>query len=127
MSVHGLAPGLNYGQQCYEGLKAFRTNNKAHAIHVFRPQAHAARLRNSAAMVLLPEVPDERFPECVRMVAVANAEFVPPADNDMGFLYLRPVLFGAGPQLRRRGAANKARLRIYQGTGWRLAGKRRDL
>ncbi|KID81046.1 Branched-chain amino acid aminotransferase II [Metarhizium guizhouense ARSEF 977] len=99
MRVHGLAPGLNYGQQCYEGLKAFRTNNKAHAIHVFRPQAHAARLRNSAAMVLLPEVPDELFLECVRMVVVANAEFVPPADNDTGFLYLRPVLFGAGPQL----------------------------
>ncbi|KJK76287.1 hypothetical protein H634G_08427 [Metarhizium anisopliae BRIP 53293] len=48
-------------------------------------------------MVLLPEVPDERFLECVyvRMVAVANAEFVPPADSDTGFLYLRPVLFGA--------------------------------
>ncbi|RYP42071.1 hypothetical protein DL767_000583 [Monosporascus sp. MG133] len=99
MRVHGLAPGLNYGQQCYEGLKAFRTNKEAHTIHLFRPQAHAARLRNSAAMVLLPQVPEGLFLECVRMAVVANAEFVPPTENDTGFLYLRPVLFGAGPQL----------------------------
>jgi branched-chain amino acid aminotransferase len=46
-------------------------------------------------MVLLPEVPEELFLECVRMTVVANAEFVPPTDNP-GFLYLRPVLFGAG-------------------------------
>lgn len=101
MRVHGLAPGLNYGQQCYEGLKAFRTKREAHTtstIHVFRPQAHSARLRKSAAMVLLPAVPEELFLECVRMAVVANAEFVPPADHP-GFLYLRPVLFGAGMQL----------------------------
>ncbi|KAH9986169.1 putative subgroup IIIi aminotransferase [Xylariaceae sp. FL0662B] len=98
--VHGLAPGLNYGQQCYEGMKAIRTANK-NAIHLFRPHAHAARIRNSARMVMLPEVPEALFLECVRMAVACNAEFVPPASvgNGADFMYLRPVLFGAGPQL----------------------------
>ncbi|KAB8228306.1 aminotransferase [Aspergillus alliaceus] len=102
LRVHGLAPGLNYGQQCYEGMKAFRTQpggQPISSIHIFRPQAHAARQRKSAALVLLPQVPEDLFLECVRMAVAANAEFVPP---DTGFLYLRPVLFGAGPQLTLR-------------------------
>lgn len=102
LRVHGLAPGLNYGQQCYEGMKAFRSQPRGQAsssIHIFRPHAHAARLRKSAALVLLPQVPEGLFLECVRMAVAANAEFVPP---DTGFLYLRPVLFGAGPQLTLR-------------------------
>ncbi|GJC94725.1 subgroup IV aminotransferase [Colletotrichum higginsianum] len=102
MRVHGLAPGLNYGQQCYEGMKAFRAKGEANTIHIFRPHAHAARIRNSAAMVLLPEVPEGLFLECVRMAVAANAEFVPPVQSESGFLYLRPVLFGAGPQLMLR-------------------------
>lgn len=98
--VHGLAPGLNYGQQCYEGMKAFRTMGKD-AIHLFRPHAHAARIRHSAGMVMLPEVPEELFLESVRLAVASNAEFVPPATvgNGAGFMYLRPVLFGAGPGL----------------------------
>ncbi|KUI71287.1 Putative branched-chain-amino-acid aminotransferase TOXF [Cytospora mali] len=100
--VHGLAPGLNYGQQCYEGMKAFRTaGSKETAIHLFRPHAHAARIRHSASLVMLPEIPEALFLECVRMAVAHNAEFVPPATvaDGAGFMYLRPVLFGAGPQL----------------------------
>lgn len=98
--VHGLAPGLNYGQQCYEGMKAFRTADKD-AIHIFRPHEHAARIRHSARMVMLPEIPEALFLECVRMAVARNAEFVPPdtVGGGAGFLYLRPVLFGAGPQI----------------------------
>ncbi|KAG6358656.1 hypothetical protein INS49_012174 [Diaporthe citri] len=104
--VHGLAPGLNYGQQCYEGMKAFRTSGSggeggAGAIHIFRPHEHAARIRHSASLVMLPEVPEALFLECVRTAVARNAEFVPPASasGGNGFMYLRPVLFGAGPQL----------------------------
>lgn len=97
IKVHGLAPGLNYGQQVYEGLKAFRTpDNKS--IRVFRPDAHAQRMRHSARMVCLPEIPDKLFHECVFQAVASNAEFVPPAASQ-GFMYIRPVLFGAGPQL----------------------------
>ncbi|KAK8069370.1 aminotransferase [Apiospora phragmitis] len=98
VKIHGLAPGLNYGQQVYEGLKAFRTADDG-AIRVFRPQAHAARLRHSAAMVMLPAVPDALFLECVRLAVAGNAAFVPPPSAQGGFLYIRPVLFGAAKQL----------------------------
>ncbi|KMK56428.1 subgroup IIIi aminotransferase, putative [Aspergillus fumigatus Z5] len=107
--VHGLSPGLNYGQQVYEGLKAFRTPQNT--IHIFRPHAHAARFRKSAKMVCLPEVPDNLFCECLRMAVVYNAEFVPPESSE-GFLYIRPLLFGSGPQLI-LGPPNEFVLAIY--------------
>jgi branched-chain amino acid aminotransferase len=49
-------------------------------------------------MVCLPEVSDSLFYECVRLAVASNAEFVPP-EGSQGFLYIRPVLFGAGPML----------------------------
>lgn len=92
ISVHALSPGLNYGQQCYEGLKAFRTpSNK---ITIFRPEFHAARMARSAASVCLPPPPTDLFLECVSRAVAANAELVPPADTE-AYLYIRPVLFGA--------------------------------
>lgn len=94
--VHGLAPGLNYGQQVYEGLKAFRTLDNT--IQVFRPDAHAERLRSSAKMVCLPEVPDSVFYECIRLAVVSNGDYIPSASSE-AFLYIRPLIFGAGPQL----------------------------
>jgi branched-chain amino acid aminotransferase len=96
--VHGLAPGLNYGQQAYEGLKAFRT--PSNNIHVFRPDFHATRLAHSAAFVCMPSPSHELFKECIRLAIVRNAEYVPPADPAVGgFLYVRPVLFGSSAQL----------------------------
>lgn len=96
ISVNGLCPGLNYGQQCYEGMKAFRDN--ANRITVFRPRFHAARLARSAASVCLPEPPEELFLECVRAAVARNAEYVPPADTE-AYLYIRPVMFGASAKL----------------------------
>ncbi|KAK8091780.1 aminotransferase [Apiospora hydei] len=96
ISVNGLCPGLNYGQQCYEGMKAFR--NTANKITVFRPRFHAARLARSAASVCLPEPPEPLFLECVRAAVAGNAEYVPPADAE-AYLYIRPVLFGASAKL----------------------------
>ncbi|OAP62565.1 hypothetical protein AYL99_01792 [Fonsecaea erecta] len=96
ITVHGLCPGLNYGQQCYEGMKAFRTADNR--IVVFRPHRHAARMARSAESVCLPPPPEELFLECIRQVVAANAEFVPPAEAD-SYLYIRPVLFGASARI----------------------------
>ncbi len=102
MAVSGLSPGLNYGQQCYEGMKALRQPAAAPGasdrIVMFRPAFHAARMARSAASVCLPPPPESLFTECVRRAVAANAAFVPPAGGD-GFLYIRPVLFGASSQL----------------------------
>lgn len=101
ISISGISPGLNYGQQCYEGLKAVRrgvAGSEGGSIAVFRPWFHAARMARSAASVCLPAVPEELFLESVRMAVAANAEYVPPVDA-AGFLYIRPVLFGASDGL----------------------------
>ncbi|KAK7987128.1 hypothetical protein PG988_002116 [Apiospora saccharicola] len=106
ISVSGLSPGLNYGQQCYEGMKAFRQaaaggprGREKERIVIFRPEFHADRMARSAASVCLPPPPQELFLECVRQAVAANAEFVPPADSDSAFLYIRPVLFGSSTSL----------------------------
>jgi branched-chain amino acid aminotransferase len=96
ISVSGLCPALNYGQQCYEGLKALRSPNNT--ISVFRPEFHWERMCRSAAAVCLPAPPKELFLECIRKAVTANAEFVPPADTE-AYLYIRPVLFGASARL----------------------------
>ncbi|WQF89329.1 Putative aminotransferase class IV, branched-chain amino acid aminotransferase II [Colletotrichum destructivum] len=96
ISISGMSPGLNYGQQCYEGLKAFRTAD-GH-ISVFRPAFHAARLQRSAEAVSLPAPSQALFLASVERAVAANAHLVPPADTD-AYLYIRPVLFGASAQL----------------------------
>ncbi|KXG54264.1 Branched-chain amino acid aminotransferase II [Penicillium griseofulvum] len=95
--VHGMAPGLNYGQQVYEGLKAFRhpSDNK---ITVFRPDRNAKRMQYSAEVVSIPPVPEDLFIECVRLAVAANAEYVPPHDSGAA-MYVRPMLFGSSAQL----------------------------
>ncbi|KGO46855.1 Branched-chain amino acid aminotransferase II [Penicillium expansum] len=97
LPIHGMAPGLNYGQQVYEGLKAFRhpANDK---ITIFRPDRNAKRMQYSAEVVSIPPVPKDLFIECVRLAVGANAEYVPPHDSGAA-MYVRPMLFGSSAQL----------------------------
>ncbi|KJZ71632.1 hypothetical protein HIM_08944 [Hirsutella minnesotensis 3608] len=74
--IHGLAPGLNYGQQAYEGLKAFRMPGRVGGIAVFRPDRNAARLQHSAQVVSIPPVPTDMFLRACR-AAVAVTPIVP--------------------------------------------------
>ncbi|OAD71800.1 hypothetical protein PHYBLDRAFT_155775 [Phycomyces blakesleeanus NRRL 1555(-)] len=94
VKVHICATGLNYGQQCFEGLKAFR--DPQGLVRVFRPEVNAARMIRSADMVYAPAVPIELFEESIRLTVTKNLEFVPPGSSG-GSLYLRPLLFGSGP------------------------------
>ncbi|KAH8805466.1 branched-chain amino acid aminotransferase [Xylogone sp. PMI_703] len=96
VKVHGLAPGLNYGQQVYEGLKAFRS--PSNQINIFRPKKHASRIVHSASFVSIPPIPEEHFLKAVNLAVARNASYVPPSDTD-ALLYIRPVLFGSGGQL----------------------------
>ncbi|RHZ72403.1 hypothetical protein CDV55_108632 [Aspergillus turcosus] len=96
LPIHGMAPGLNYGQQAYEGLKAFRHPNGQ--ISIFRPDRNAARLRRSAEFVSMPPVPEDLFVKCVKLAVAANAEFVPPHETGAA-MYIRPLLFGSSAQL----------------------------
>lgn len=92
-----MAPALNYGQQAYEGLKAFRTPGDA-SVTVFRPDRNAARMRHSADFVSMPPVPDEMFVRAVRAAVALNAEFVPPHSSGAA-MYVRPQMYGSSAQL----------------------------
>ena len=91
-----MAPGLNYGVQCYEGMKAFRLPDGS--ISVFRPDQNALRMQRSAEFISVPPVPKEHFIECVNLAVGMSAEFVPPHETGAA-MYIRPLLFGSSAQL----------------------------
>ncbi|KAF2669747.1 branched-chain amino acid aminotransferase II [Microthyrium microscopicum] len=96
LRIHAMAPGLNYGQQCYEGMKAFRSPSGQ--ISIFRPDQNALRMQHSARTISIPEVPVEHFLKCVKLAVGLNAEFVPPHESGAA-MYVRPLLFGSSAQL----------------------------
>lgn len=87
------SPALHYGQQAFEGLKAYRT--KEGKLQLFRPDQNAERLQRTADRLLMPKVPTELFIEACKQVVKANADYVPPYGTG-GTLYLRPLLIGVG-------------------------------
>jgi branched-chain amino acid aminotransferase len=91
-----MAPGLNYGQQAYEGMKAFRSPNDE--ITIFRPKRNAARMAHSASFISIPPVPESVFLECVHAAVSLNAAYVPPHETGAA-MYIRPLIFGSSAQL----------------------------
>ncbi|KAH7382999.1 branched-chain amino acid aminotransferase [Cadophora sp. MPI-SDFR-AT-0126] len=96
LRIHGLSPGLNYGQHAFEGLKAFRMAGTPSRITIFRPDRHAFRLQHSANVIDLPAVPKEMFVQACRAAVALNAEYVPPHESGCA-MYIRPLLFTSGP------------------------------
>lgn len=87
---------LHYGQQCFEGLKAYR--RKDGKIQLFRPDQNAKRLNSSCRRLLMPELPEEIFIEACKKVVQANEKYVPPYGTG-ATLYLRPFVIGVGDNL----------------------------
>ncbi|KAL2193702.1 aminotransferase [Corynascus similis CBS 632.67] len=97
MRIHGMAPALNYGQQAYEGLKAFRLPGDT-AIAVFRPDRNAVRMQHSAEFISVPPVPTDLFLDAVKAAVALNAEYVPPHATGAA-MYVRPQVYGSSAQL----------------------------
>lgn len=96
ISIHMAATSLHYGQEAFEGLKAFR--GKDGKIRVFRMIENARRMQRSAAGIMMAEVPDSIFIEAVRKAVKLNERFVPPYESGAS-LYIRPLLIGTGAQV----------------------------
>ncbi|MGG7077517.1 branched-chain amino acid aminotransferase [Clostridium sardiniense] len=90
------APALHYGQQCFEGLKAYRT--KSGEIQLFRPNKNAKRMNDSCDRLLMPEIPEEKFIDACIQVIKANEDYVPPYGTG-ATLYLRPFMIGVGDNI----------------------------
>ena len=94
--MHMAATCLHYGQEAFEGLKAYR--GKDGKIRIFRPEENAARLQSTCRGILMPELPTERFLEAVEKVVRLNERFIPPYESG-ATLYIRPLLVGTGAQV----------------------------
>jgi branched-chain amino acid aminotransferase len=96
IELHMAATALHYGQEAFEGLKAFMGQDGK--VRIFRMDENAKRLNNSARGLLMPEVPVEIFFEAVTRVVTRNKRWVPPFGTGAS-LYIRPLLIGSGPQV----------------------------
>lgn len=96
INIHMAATALHYGQETFEGMKAFRCPDGK--IRAFRIKDNAERLQSTCRGILMPELPTELFEEMVKKVVKLNERFVPPYESGAS-LYIRPLLIGTGAQV----------------------------
>jgi branched-chain amino acid aminotransferase len=96
ITISEASTAIHYGQQCFEGLKAYRT--KDGSIQLFRPDQNAKRMNSSCRRILMAEISEEQFIDACIQVVKANERFVPPYGTGAS-LYLRPYLIGVGHNL----------------------------
>jgi len=96
IDIHIAATALHYGQEAFEGLKAYM--GKDGKIRVFRWEENAKRMISSANGVKMAPVPKEMFEEALFKVIELNKKFVPPYGSG-ATLYIRPLLYGSGAEV----------------------------
>ncbi|MFI5733888.1 branched-chain amino acid aminotransferase [Kribbella sp. NPDC051587] len=92
---------FHYAQTIFEGMKAYRHPDDS--IHLFRPEANAARFARSARRLALPELPESAFLDSVKALVELDQAWVPTGGETS--LYLRPFMFGSDPFLGVRPSA----------------------
>lgn len=96
LNMHMAATCLHYGQEAFEGLKAFR--GKDGRIRIFRMRENALRLQSSCRGIRMAELPVELFEKMVTLAVKKNERFVPPYESGAS-LYIRPLLIGTSAQV----------------------------
>ena len=94
--MHIAATCLHYGQEAFEGLKAFR--GKDNKIRVFRWRDNAKRMHDTANGIKMATVPEDLFGEAVKKAIRLNEHYLPPYGTG-ATLYIRPLLIGTGPEI----------------------------
>ncbi len=96
LNIHIAATALHYGQEIFEGLKAFR--GKDGKVRVFRPMENCRRIQDSARGIMMEPITDEKFMEMVRLAVTLNERFIPPYGSGAS-LYIRPLEIGMTPKV----------------------------
>ena len=96
IDIHIAATCLHYGQESFEGMKAFRGNDDK--VRIFRWEENAKRMQRSADGIMMAKVPHELFLEAIFTAIKLNQKYIPPFGEGAA-LYLRPLLIGSGPQV----------------------------
>ena len=94
--IHIAATGLHYGQEAFEGLKAFM--GKDGKVRVFRWEENLKRMNSSADGILMERIPEKLFKEAVFKAVKLNKDYIPPYGTGAS-LYIRPLLCGTGAQV----------------------------
>jgi branched-chain amino acid aminotransferase len=96
INMHMAATCLHYGQEAFEGMKAFTGADGK--VRIFRLDENCKRMNRSADGLLMPRVPEEMFREAIIQAVKLNIRFVPPYGEGAS-LYIRPLLIGTGAQV----------------------------
>ncbi len=96
INMHMAATCLHYGQEIFEGLKAFK--GKDGRIRIFRLDENAKRIQRSANGIMMAPLPEEKFREMVEKVVKLNERFIPPYGSGSS-LYIRPIELGMTAQV----------------------------
>lgn len=95
ISMMPVSKVLHYGQEIFEGLKAYKVDAKGPFL--FRPDQNARRFNLSATRMAMPTFPEELFIEAVRAVTAYSADFIPQKSGES--LYIRPFMFATEESL----------------------------
>lgn len=87
------SPAIHYGQQCFEGLKAYKT--KSGEINIFRLDQNFIRINESCKRLCIPPIPKQLFYSACKQVVKANKDSIPSYESS-GSLYIRPLVIGVG-------------------------------
>lgn len=79
---------LHYGQEIFEGMKAYYADKNGP--YLFRPEMNAKRFNISAKRMAMAEVPEELYLQAVRNVVGFSEKFIPTNSGES--LYIRPFL-----------------------------------
>jgi branched-chain amino acid aminotransferase len=96
LNVHMAATALHYGQQAFEGMKAYRGPDGK--IRIFRWEENWKRMERSAHGILMEPIPKEKFKEAIFKAVKSNEQWLPPHGTGAA-LYIRPLLFGSGAEI----------------------------
>lgn len=96
INLHMGATALHYGQEVFEGLKAFKGRDGK--VRIFRMDENAIRMQSSCEGIMMEKFPVEMFEEAVMKVVNLNRDYVPPYESGAS-LYIRPLLIGTGCEI----------------------------
>ena len=94
INIHMAASSLHYGQEAFEGLKAY--HGKDDKIRIFRWEENFKRMESTAHGIVMQPVPKAIFRESLLKVVKMNEKYIPPYSSGAS-LYIRPLLIGTGP------------------------------
>ncbi len=96
INIHIAATALHYGQEAFEGLKAYM--GKDGKIRLFRWEENAKRMISSAGGIMMAAFPADMFKDALFRIINLNRKYVPPYGSG-ATLYIRPLLFGSGAEV----------------------------